>query len=285
MENIEQDNGPLDHSSLKYGSYALDGFKNGVMNFTRSLPDNWLGRRLGFTLRKLVHGGRSIPVDTEVFGQKLRLYPFDNKCEKRVICLPQFFDPSERQALADFAKEKDTFNFIDLGSNVGLYSLFIDSLDKKGQIIAIEADPYIYSRLRYNIDNNQTKITAHNIAVSDNNGTITLHINTKNRGENSIVHNQNSGEAVTIACKRLLTIMDEAGMKRADAVKLDLEGAEEIVLTSFFKEAPKERYPELVLIENAPDRWTIDIYNLLEQQGYILDKATRTNRIYRLKNI
>ena len=45
------------------------------------------------------------------------------------------------------------------------------------------------------------------------------------------------------------------------------------------------REPELVLIENAPDRWTIDIYNLLEQQGYILDKATRTNRIYRLKNI
>ena len=66
---------------------------------------------------------------------------------------------------------------------------------------------------------------------------------------------------------------------------VDLEGAEEIVLTSFFKEAPKERYPELILIENAPDRWNIDIYALLKKEGYILDKATRTNRIYRLKNI
>ncbi|MAS87432.1 MAG: FkbM family methyltransferase [Micavibrio sp.] len=275
----------MQEMNTQYGSYKPNALKQSVIGLTRTLPNNWFGKRLGFTLRKLVHGKNRLPIDTDVFGLNLRLHGYDNKCEKRVVCLPQMFDPEERHVLetAARAKGKD-FNFIDLGANVGLYSLFMASLKLPNtKIIAIEADPYIYQRLRFNIDNNNLDIQAFNMAVSDTDGTITLNINPKNRGENSIIHAQGDGEKIDVKCQTLLSIMDTQNMKQADAIKLDLEGAEETVLTSFFAHAPKSRLPKLILIENAPERWESDIYALIEQQGYNLHFANKSNRVYTLK--
>ena len=94
----------------EFGAFAPSAFQQKIMGFTRSLPDTWLGRRMGFALRKLVHGGRQEPIDTDVFGLKMRLHPQGNKCEKRVICLPQFFDPEERRILEEFANDYQQFN-------------------------------------------------------------------------------------------------------------------------------------------------------------------------------
>ncbi len=268
----------------EFGAFAPSAFQQKIMGFTRSLPDTWLGRRMGFALRKLVHGGRQEPIDTDVFGLKMRLHPQGNKCEKRVICLPQFFDPEERRILEEFAKKQSGFRFIDLGANIGLYSLFIKSLGLNSKIIAVEADPDIFARLSYNIGLNDGGISAHNIAVSDHDGEAELFINTKNRGESSIVKDQSSGTSIRIPCKTLLSLLDAENITRPDVVKLDLEGAEEIVLKAFFKQAGEERYPKLILIENAPDRWDTDIFALLESKGYELSHKTKTNRVYQLKS-
>ena len=275
----------IDYSDLEYGSFEPSEFQSNVIQLTRAMPHNWLGKRLGYGLRKLVLNDRNMPFDVDVFGYDLRLYPYDNKCEKRAVCLPQFFDPDERRILKEFAGSKNSFTFIDLGANVGLYSLYMNSLNlPKFKCVAIEADPYIYQRLSYNIQNNNLAIEAHNIAVSDTNGHITLNINPKNRGENSIASDQGSGESINIPCKTLLDIMDDAKIRKADAIKLDLEGAEEAVLTYFFEVGVRERFPNLILIEDAPNRWDSDIYALIESKSYALTNKTKANRVYLLKN-
>lgn len=278
------------NEAAPYGTYAPNSFQKTMIGLTRALPENWLGKRLGFVLRKTVHGGRKTPMDISVYNQNLRLHPYDNRCEKRVICMPQFFDNAERFALRDFAKSKGEagFSFIDLGANVGLYSLYLSGLGLKNlRIVAVEADPYIFQRLAYNIQNNPQSalISLYNIAVADQDGTLTLNINPKNRGENSLSETKGSDfEKINVPAKTLLSLMDGEGLQAADAIKLDLEGAEDPVLTTFFKTAPIERYPTMIVIEDAPKRWAGDLFALLEKSGYDLYQTTDMNRVYVLKS-
>lgn len=268
-----------------FGQYAPTPTQKKIIAMIRRLPHNWLGQRLGYALRKLVHRDHLQIFDLEVFDLKLRLRSYDNKCEKRVVCMPQFFDPEERKILKDFAKSRQSFTFIDLGANIGLYSLYLSSLNLPHfKCLAIEADPEIYSRLAYNIEVNKLPIQIKNVAVSDKNGFLDLFINPKNRGENSAVDQNSELERTRVRCQTLIDLMDKAGIKKADAIKLDLEGAENNVLTHLFENGTEERFPDLILIEDAPDRWEDNAFSLIEKHGYRLSQKTKCNRIYRLKS-
>ncbi|MDJ0931990.1 hypothetical protein [Breoghania sp.] len=70
----------------------------------------------------------------------MRLYPFANVCERRVLFTPQFFDAEERALLADHIR--DDMIFVDVGANVGIYSLFVAGLvGPEARIIAVELQP------------------------------------------------------------------------------------------------------------------------------------------------
>jgi hypothetical protein len=67
-----------------------------------------------------------------------------------------------------------------------------------------------------------------------------------------------------------------------DAIKIDVEGAEDVVLAPFFRDAPKSMWPRLILLEDARSAWTIDLFSLLASLGYIVVSRTRLNVMLRL---
>lgn len=276
-----------------YGHYAPNTKEKAMMAITRALPNSWIGQRLGFALRKLVKRKNHMPFDVDVFGMRMRLFPHDNKCEKRVLCLPQLFDPQERLAIKEFIEGRGArpITFIDLGANIGLYSLYVQSLFKQAgneahgaKIIAVEADPYIYERLQNNIGLNNNVINILPAAVSDKDGRIDLHINTHNRGQNSILAEANdnassSQGSLNVESVRLTTLLKRYDIKAPDIVKFDLEGAESIVLNAFFKEADKTHYPSMVLIESDKNA-NPAVFALLRERGYKLQSQTKNNSIF-----
>ncbi len=62
--------------------------------------------------------------------------------------------------------------------------------------------------------------------------------------------------------------MAEEGFDRIDCVKLDVEGAEDLILEAFFRDAPPRLWPRLLIVEDAPGRWAIDLPALIAAQGY-----------------
>ena len=64
-------------------------------------------------------------------------------------------------------------------------------------------------------------------------------------------------------------------------MKIDIEGAEDLALAPFLRDAERELLPRLLLIEDRPD-WRIDLYALLRQCGYVESARSRHNRIFRL---
>src|ERR1044072_5890169 len=112
-----------------YGSRAPGALDRFALGLTRAMPNNWLGLRLAILFRRIVTTrlGRGA-LDTQLWGMRLRLYALGNGCEKNALFTPQMFDVMERGILADaIGRKRDGFAFVDIGANVGLYSLFVAS--------------------------------------------------------------------------------------------------------------------------------------------------------------
>jgi FkbM family methyltransferase len=265
-----------------FGSFAPQGLIARIIHWTRRAPDSFLGRKLAYALRHV--GLRSLdgkPVDIEALGAQMRLYPEGNVCEKRVLFTPQYFDPVERDLLA--SRVREGFRFIDIGANIGAYSLFVAAKAGPGaRILAVEPQPEVFSRLTYNIAQNPFgTIKAVACALADKSGELTLFIDPANRGESSVrILRSSTGSTVKVPATTLLALVESEGYDRLDAIKLDVEGAEDLILEPFLRDAPQELWPKLVLIEDSRLRWQSDLTQLLTRCGYHLLKQTRMNLIF-----
>ena len=95
-----------------------------------------------------------------------------------------------------------------------------------------------------------------------------------------IVNSSNAGQTIRVPARALASLVAEEGFSRIDAMKLDVEGAEDLILEAWFRDAPQEVWPRLLLIEDAPTRWAIDLKALVVSRGYRIAMRTRNNIAY-----
>lgn len=265
-----------------FGAFAPGGIARAAIELTRAMPDSWLGRRLAFALRQcVVRAMRGRPVDFEAFGANMRLFPYDNMCEKRLLFTPQYFDRRERSILVE--RIRPDFRFIDIGANVGAYSLFVAALaGNAARILAVEPQPDIFERLADNMRLNPFgTIKAVQCAVADKPGDFTLFLDTRNRGESSMraVRSPN-GLSMKVPATTLMQLLTDEKFERIDAIKLDVEGAEDLILEPFFHDAPETLWPSLIIMEDGVGRWHIDMEPFLKERGYRQLLRTHVNYVF-----
>ncbi len=265
-----------------FGTYAPAGLTRWVIDRTRGLPGGWVGRRIAMMLRHVVMRKlKELPIDLETFGVRMRVVPYKNVCEKRIIFTPQYFDLEEIKLIA--ARNREGFTFIDVGSNVGWYALLVArKVNASSRILAVEPQPEIFERLIYNIRLNPFgTIKAVDCAVADKTGELTLFLDPRNKGEASLkIVNSSQTDTIRVSAVTLLDLIKREGFTHVDAVKLDVEGAEDLVLDPFFRDAPAALYPSLLIIPDVPDRWQVDVPKLLQEKGYRQILRTRMNLVF-----
>lgn len=278
--------------SLTFGAYAPSSLVRALIGVTRSMPESWAGKRVALAIGRIVTTMlRGQPLDVETLGARMRLFPYVNVCEKRVLFTPQLFDPEERailanaieRAKADPARAGQGFVFLDIGSNVGAYSLFVaGQAGSSARVLAVEPQADIFERLVANIRfNTFGMVKAVSCAVADKDGELTLFVDSKNRGESSVkMVGTNANTHVRVAAKTLHALITEEGYGHVDAIKLDVEGAEDIILEPFFRQAPQTLWPRLLIIEDGAPRWQIDLPKLVREAGYRLVAKTRLNFVF-----
>src|SRR3954452_9140450 len=216
--------------SQPFGAYAPTGFPQWAIERTRGLRPGWATQRLALALRHVATrflGGA--PVDIETFGARMRLYPYNNVCEKKALFTPQFFDPEEFDVLRD--RIRDGFTFVDVGSNVGVYALFVAAqAGPHARILALEPQPEIFDRLTYNIRQNPFgTVKAIACAVADKTGELTLFLDPRNHGGSSVkIRSPNEADAIRVPAITLLDLLNQEHFTKVDAIKLDVEGAEDL---------------------------------------------------------
>src|ERR1043165_3957632 len=275
--------------SSPWGTHAPSTYRRAVLAVTRAMPANWVGQRLAILFRRLVM--RRIGegcIDTVLWGMRLRVYPRRNGCEKNALFTPQMYDTMERRVLAAAVERKSgKFTFVDIGANVGLYALYLASCGDV-RTLAIEPQPGILERLRFNLAaNHAAKVDVLPVALSDRLGEVVLVINDDDSGGTHIDkqdERKGVGERISVPSQPLLSVLADAGIAAIDALKIDIEGAKDIVLAPFLREAPQSLLPRLLLIEDTRGFWKIDLFALLAARGYTEQERSRQNVALRLQD-
>ena len=120
------------------------------------------------------------------------------------------------------------------------------------RILCIEPQPDVFDRLAYNVRLNPfATVKAIDCAVADKAGELTLFLEPTNSGETSMkIVGSGGASAIRVPATTLLDLVRREGFERIDAIKLDVEGAEDVILEPFLREAPEalrrmgERYSE-----------------------------------------
>lgn len=252
-----------------FGTHAPKGLSRRLLAATRACPATWAGIRQAFILRGLACqflGGR--PMDVEALGARMRLYPANNQCEKRVLFTPQFFDPAERAWLMQVAGE-DT-HFVDIGASAGSYALFMGGLTgARAKILAVEPNPVTFERLVYNMRQNPfATVKALDCAVADREGEITLFLDAHDQSRTSVRIADAQGGALKVHARTLKAILLSEGYERLDALKLDVAGAEDVILEPFFREAAPSLWPRLMVCAHSNADWSVDLERMMPAYGY-----------------
>jgi FkbM family methyltransferase len=280
-----------------FGARAPGFLDSTVIATTSRLPDNWLGLRLAIGLRRIVtrHLADDGGLDVVRWGLRMRLHPRRNGCEKNALFTPQMYEPAERVELAAEIERAKTANrifvFIDVGANVGLFSLFVASrAGTNAQIVAIEPEPQNLKRLRFNIAANPgIPIRVAPVALGETKGLVALEVDERDRGGTRIrtLNNMEGGRpelachGPVVECCTLLELLKQYQIAHVDALKIDVEGAEDAVLVPFFRAAPETLWPNLIIIEDARDAWRSDLFSVLSQCGYTIAIRTKLNAALR----
>src|SRR5262249_4049977 len=157
-------------------------------------------------------------LDVERWGLRMRLHPRRNGCEKGVLFTPQMYEVRERAELtAEIAKAASAgrpFVFIDVGANVGLFSLFVASqAGGNARILAFEPEPENVRRLRFNIDANPgIPIRVFSFALGETVDSVLLQKNASDRGGTRVLHSPAAAEApdtIWVPCRPLLDVLVE----------------------------------------------------------------------------
>jgi FkbM family methyltransferase len=142
------------------------------------------------------------------------------------------YEPEVSAALRDVLGTGGTF--VDVGANLGWFSLLGASLvGPSGRVIAIEPNPLNVALLRDSAtDNGFDNIDALVLALAAQPGAIALETD----GSNGRITPIDGPPAepieasYVVAARPLDDVLSEAGVTRVDAIKIDVEGAEPLVL-------------------------------------------------------
>jgi FkbM family methyltransferase len=167
---------------------------------------------------------RIVPVDCGL----MELYLDDPLCTR--LWAFRTWEPNLSTWLKGVLKPGD--GFIDLGANVGYYTLLAKSLVGDGPVWSFEASPTIFRQLQRNIELNSHSVKAYNLAVSDRDGEVAIHL-----GENQGLANIFGGapSEAMVPARALDTVLADEDLSRVRAIKVDIEGAEDMALAGMQK--------------------------------------------------
>jgi len=120
---------------------------------------------------------------------------------------------------------------VDVGAHVGTFTLLASKIvGEKGKVIAIEPEPKNYKQLIENIKlNNFLNVNPLNIALGDYNGFGKLYISYSPQCH-SLLFKEDKISSIEVLLKTLDNLLEELNLKKIDVIKIDVEGAEILVL-------------------------------------------------------
>jgi FkbM family methyltransferase len=146
------------------------------------------------------------------------------------------YEPFETKIFMNLIKENDIL--LDIGANIGYYSIIAASIIKKGKIYAFEPEPHNYDLLTRNIKiNGYNNIIPVQKVVSNFNGKVKMYIDNKNTGSHSLSQENvaNLKNYLEVNSIKLDDYLEGINQRKVDIIKMDVQGAESQVIDGLTK--------------------------------------------------
>jgi FkbM family methyltransferase len=235
-----------------------------IWNHPNCRQSQWqaIARFVGWQLyKRLTHRSLDIPLIEKL---KLRCYPDSAVASAVLYC--GLFDRDEMTFLLRYLREEDAF--LDLGANIGVYTLLAASKIRSGQIYSIEALPKNYVRLQENIALNQLhQVKSYAIAIADRIGTVRLDLAEGDCMPHIIEEAATANNAIAVSCDTLDSLFQHQPPLNLKLAKMDIEGAELLALKGAASFLEQQRPPVWLVEIVYQDR---ELVQLFEQYGYQL---------------
>ena len=230
-----------------------------------------LGNLLGF-ITVLLHNS-----DYVKYGPfKIKFDRRDRSITKKLILYGEY-EKREIELLCSHVKHGDTV--LDIGANIGLYSLFLSrAVGLNGKVIAIEPDPENVEILKINLKNNKCKnVKVLQMALGSKTEEGDLFQIDTNRGNLSLADLNKTGRSIKVPINRGDEILRKLNIV-PDVAKIDVEGAEPDIIKGLgFLKPPIIQFefvPEFFLgLNRNPKRFL----NSLVSEGYVLNLIDSNN--------
>ena len=238
-------------------------------------------------LKYFLKAANSLGIANRIYKKKLHdnFYMLLNPTEH--IQQQLFWYGYYEKELSDLLKKsvKPGDVFLDLGANIGYFSLLVASNSPSAKVISFEPVAGLFQNMNDNISlNNIKNISTINVAVGEINEEKELFVSAPdNLGMSSFHQPENfSGKTERV---RVVTIDDwfeTSGLPGIDIIKLDIEGSELAALKGM-KEVLQEQKPFLI-VEINPGTLSMfnlrpsDIYDHLKQlhfEGFLILENTK----------
>lgn len=200
--------------------------------------------------------------------------------------LPEYW---EMNFLLDNLNELSTF--IDVGANIGVYTLLAASKIKKGKIFSFEIDPRalknLYENIRLNDLGNRVEVIEK--VVSDKNGYESFVFSKESEVSHILTDEKENKNISKIASIKLDDFIDSRKIRFVDFLKIDVEGAEYKVLKGLSKTLKGKRVGMILFELNSNltryGAGSNDVFNLLSGFGYKVYSFLNNGKLKRIKNV
>jgi FkbM family methyltransferase len=183
-------------------------------------------RRLTFDLETRL-AGAALPRIASVDGLRITYRQLDVRVVSRLAAGE--YEPEVHRFIRGTVESGWTI--VDCGAHIGWYTLICSrAVGPKGHVYAFEPVPETAQVLLQNVQINAlSNVTVVRKAVQDRPGSVTLTLSTSSSAVASIF-GDGTGETRTVEATSLDEYFGSLGMPRIDLVKIDVEGAERLVL-------------------------------------------------------
>ena len=205
--------------------------------------------------KRLVHHSFDIELGD---GLRLRCYHDSRSASAALYC--GLYDYDEMNFLLRFLQNGDSF--LDIGANIGIYTLLAARQTPAGQIYSVEALPKNAVRLKENLSLNQfNNVTVYEVAASSHQGHVTLNLadgdSTPSISVTTAKTKKLDRPSLQVSTDTLNNLIVDS-VEHLTLAKMDIEGAELLALKG----------ATLLLQQHRPMVWILEINSQIQNFDY-----------------
>ena len=184
---------------------------------------------------------------------KLRCHPDSYSAGAVLYC--GLYDYDDMNFLLRYLRAEDSF--LDIGANIGVYTLLAASKIHSGSIYSFEVLPKNYERLKENLKLNKfEQVKTYEIAISNQTGTVGLNL-AEGDSMPFITHSA-TDKTITVPTDTLDNLLQNQPLANLTLAKMDIEGAEILALKGALS----------LLKQQRPHVWILEINDTVSNFGH-----------------